>query len=46
MEFLRTTGGPITHGPILGTGVFIQATSTVNGQTVTIIGTADPTGTR
>jgi len=33
------------HGPtILGTGVFIQATSTVNGQTVIIIGKADPTG--
>jgi hypothetical protein len=37
-------GGPITRGSILGTGMFIQATSTVNGQTVTIIGTADPTG--
>lgn len=37
-------GGPITHGAILGTGVFIQTTSTVNGQTVTIIGVADPTG--
>jgi hypothetical protein len=37
-------GGPITRGAILGTGVFIQATSTVNGSTVGIIGTADPTG--
>jgi hypothetical protein len=37
-------GGPITHGAILGTSVFIQATSTVNGQTVTIVGVADPTG--
>lgn len=37
-------GGPITRGAILGTGVLIQATGTGNNQTVTIIGTADPTG--
>jgi hypothetical protein len=37
-------GGPISRGAILGTGVFIQATSTVNGQTLTINGSVDPTG--
>lgn len=37
-------GGPISRGAILGTAVFVQATSTVNGQTVTIIGVADPAG--
>jgi hypothetical protein len=37
-------GGPITRGEIRGTSLFIQATSTMNGQTVTINGSVDPTG--